>query len=180
MSAYQRLSWLHGKIAAGCYPNSSHMIERFGISQRQAQRDFDSLKKDFSAPLKYSSARRGYYYTEKFEMPIQNEELEADYIDIATDVEKNIRDSSDEIQLRIPYGVQLRIHDKLAVMDLRRFIVGKEPKTKDVYNCEFYNVDNFLGILFTTDADITVIKPEWLRDKVVEAAQKILKNNKSE
>ena len=108
-------------------------------------------------------------------MPVPDEEREAEYIDIASDVEKNIRDSGDELQLRIPYSVQLKIHDKLTVMDLRRFIVGKE--SKNVYNCEFYNVDNFLGILFTLDADVTVLKPEWLRERVISSAERILKNN---
>ena len=52
MSAHERLIWLHKKIAGSYYPNSAHLVERFDISQRQAQRDIEMLKKEFGAPLK--------------------------------------------------------------------------------------------------------------------------------
>ncbi len=176
MSALLRIQWIHKKISAGCYPNSSHTVERFGISQRQAQRDFDALKNEFGAPLKYSSTRRGYYYTESFVLPCTPEEdTEAEYIDLVSGVEENYRDTSEQLQLRMPYSARLEIKDKLTVMNLRRFIVAKEGR--DIYNCEFYNVDSFVGIIFTSDADIKVLKPDWLREKLTDAAERIIKNN---
>lgn len=176
MSALARIQWIHKKIAAGCYPNSSHMTERFGISQRQAQRDFDMLKKVYGAPLMYSTERRGYYYTESFFMPTMDEESdETDYIDIVSGVEDAYRSSGEETQLRMPYSATLEIKDKLTVMNLRRFIIGRDGK--DTYNCEFFNVDSFLGILFTSGADIKVVSPDWLRRKLVSDAARILKNN---
>ena len=60
-------------------------------------------------------------------------------------------------------------------MNLRRFILNREEK--DVYNCEFYHVDNFLSLIFVSGSDITIIKPEWLREKMVEFATRVLKNN---
>ena len=176
MSAISRIQWIHKKIASGCYPNSSHAVERFNISQRQAQRDFDALKNDFGAPIKYSTARRGYYYTEEFSLPQSVEEdTETEYIDIVSGVEESYRDTSEQLQLRMPYSAQLYIKDKLTVMNLRRFIVSREAR--DVYNCEFYNVDSFLGLIFTADADIKIISPDWLKEKIVGAAQRILENN---
>lgn len=177
MSATTRIQWLHKKIAANCYPNSSHMVDKFGISQRQAQRDFDSLKNEYGAPLKYSTTRRGYYYTDEFSLAqsVEND-TETDYIDIVSDVEESYIDTNEQLQLRMPYSAQLRISDKLTVMNLRRFIVDRE--SKNIYNCEFYNVDSFLGIIFASESDIEIISPEWLREKIVSSAKRILDNNK--
>ena len=175
MSAYTRIQWLHKKIESGCYPNSIHEVEKFGISQRQAQRDFETLKNELGAPIKYSSAHRGYYYTERFELPATNEDQEAEYVDIVSNVEEQMRTDVSELQLRLPYSAQLKIKDKLTVMNLRRFILNREEK--DVYNCEFYHVDNFLSLIFVSGSDITIIKPEWLREKMVEFATRVLKNN---
>ena len=175
MSAYLRIEWLHKKIASGCYPNSSHTVEKFSISQRQAQRDIEMLKNEFGAPIKYSPQRKGYYYTEDFELPVQNEKNETDYVDIVSDVEENLKEQNEDMQLRLPYSAILKIKDKLTVMNLRRFIIGKD--SKDVYNFEFYNVDAFLGVLFVSDADIEVIKPDWLREKMVDLAKRIIENN---
>ena len=59
MSASNRIQWLHKYIVEMRYPNASRLAERFGISHRQAQRDVDSLRNDFGAPLAYSAERRG-------------------------------------------------------------------------------------------------------------------------
>ncbi len=178
MSAHSRILWIHKKIAANCYPNSTHAVEKFGISQRQAQRDFESLKTDFGAPIKYSSAHRGFFYTAPFELPNSEEEdTEADYIDLVSGVEENFRDNVDELQLRLPYSAQLKIKDKLAVMNLRRFIVNREAR--DTYNCEFYNIDAFLGLILVLETDITIVKPDWLRERILSAAKRIIKNNET-
>ena len=70
MGANDRIQWFHKKISAGCYPNASHLSEKFDISHRQAQRDVEFLRKDLDAPLGYNSAKKGYYYKEEFVLPI--------------------------------------------------------------------------------------------------------------
>ena len=55
MSANDRIQWFHKKVTDGCFPNASHLSERFGISHRQAQRDVDYLRKKLEAPLEYNS-----------------------------------------------------------------------------------------------------------------------------
>ena len=175
MKVYARLSWFHTKTASKCYPNSSHIVEKFNISQRQAQRDIELLKTEFGAPIKYSHERKGYYYTESFELPVTDKEKDTEYIDMVSEAEHNMNDQFDDIQLRLPYSAQLRIKDKLTVMDLRRYVVSRE--SRDVYNVEFYNVDSFIGILFVSDADIEIIKPDWLRERMVATAKRILANN---
>ena len=61
--AVERIRWLHKRIKDGYFPNAMRLAERFGISQRQAQRDVDYLKKKLGAPLAYSMEHKGYYYT---------------------------------------------------------------------------------------------------------------------
>ena len=178
MSAYARIQWLHKKIESGCYPNSIHVVEKFGISQRQAQRDFETLKNELGAPIKYSSARRGYYYTSYFNLPATDEENETEYVDIVSTVEEQMRTDTNELQLRLPYSAQIKIKDKLTVMNLRRFIVKREAK--DLYNCEFYNIDHFLSLIFVSGVDVTITKPDWLREKIVDFSRRVLKNNSNE
>ena len=178
MSAYARIQWLHKKIDSGCYPNSIHVVEKFGISQRQAQRDFETLKNEIGAPIKYSAERRGYYYTSPFELPATNEDNEAEYVDLVSTVEEQLRTDVGDFQLRLPYTAQLKIKDKLTVMNLRRFILSREEK--DIYNCEFFHIDNFLSLIFVSGTDITIVKPDWLREKIVDFSRRVLKNNVDE
>ena len=108
-------------------------------------------------------------------MPAASENDETEYVDLVSTVEEQMRADISEYQLRLPYNAQLKIKDKLTVMNLRRFILNREEK--DVYNCEFYHIDNFLSLIFVSGSDITILKPEWLREKLVEFAKKVIKNN---
>ena len=69
MSADSRIQWLHQKILSRSYPNARLVADRFGISHRQAQRDVDYLKNVLGAPIDYNFAKRGFFYTEAFELP---------------------------------------------------------------------------------------------------------------
>lgn len=65
MSNLHRLAWLDANIRGGRYPDSRVLAEKFEISVRQAQRDIEYLKYTMGAPLEYSAAQKGYYYTDK-------------------------------------------------------------------------------------------------------------------
>ena len=66
----ERVSWLHGQIKAGRFPNSSHLVEEFEISRRTAHRIIEFLRERMQAPLKYDNARRGFYYSDAaYEIP---------------------------------------------------------------------------------------------------------------
>ena len=54
-------------------------------------------------------------------------------------------------------------------------IVGDEGKHR--YRCEFHSVDVFLSLILSSEADITILSPDWLRSRLISAAQRILKNN---
>ena len=179
MSANDRIQWFHKKIIANCYPNASHLSEKFNISHRQAQRDVEFLKKELSAPLGYNSAKKGYYYETEYVLPLIIEsENDADYQAVIS----GLRAFNDQtaarsvIQMQLPYTATLEITDKMTVMNLRSFIVGEEPHHR--YRCEFPSIELFLGIVISADANIRVVSPDWLRDKLVDLAGRILEKNK--
>lgn len=181
MSANDRIQWFHKKIASGCYPNASHLSERFEISHRQAQRDVEFLRKDLGAPLGYCLHKKGYYYEEEFVLPLMIEsENDADYQAVLS----GIRAFNDQtaarsvIQMQLPYTAVLEITDKMTVMNLRGFIVSEEPHHR--YRCEFPSVELFLGVIVSADADVRIVSPDWLRSKLIDFAQRILERNRGE
>lgn len=67
---FERVSWFHGRIKAGSFPNSGHLVEEFEISRRTAFRDFDFMRDYLNAPLEFDRARRGFYYSDAaYEIP---------------------------------------------------------------------------------------------------------------
>ena len=77
--------------------------------------------------------------------------------------------------MQLPYSAVLEIKDKITVMNLRNFIVGSERRHR--YICEFPSIELFFGVIMSTGSDIKIISPDWLREKLVEFAKKILENN---
>ena len=181
MSANYRIQWFHKKIIGGCYPNASHLSERFEISHRQAQRDVEFLRKELSAPLGYCLHKKGYYYKEDFVLPLMLEsENDTDYQAVLSGI-RAFNDQSaarSVIQMQLPYTAILEITDKMTVMNMRSFIVSEEPHHR--YRCEFPSVELFLGVIVSADADVRIISPEWLRSKLIDFAHRLLERNRAE
>ena len=176
MNANNRIQWLHKRIADLRYPNASRLAERFGISHRQAQRDVDYLRNTLMAPLAYNAEHRGFYYTDDYSLPTYVFSAnEADYVETVTGTDVHVA-RREIVQMQIPYSAVVSIPDKLTRLELQQFIVGEESRGN--YICEFHSVEMFLGVLFATEASITVIKPDWLRERLVRCAERVLKNNK--
>lgn len=177
-----RIQWLHRQIFENRYPNAYRISEKFGISHRQAQRDIEYLKREMKAPLEYDSAKRGFYYTEIFSLPSYSSDAnEGDYTEIMAHLKQKGTSGvgeSETVQMQIPFSAEISISDKLGLLALKDFIV--RTRSKNTFICEFHNVDLFLGLLFTLDANVKIISPEWLREKAVRCAQKIIANNKDE
>lgn len=190
-SANKRIQWFHTTVQANGFPNVPLLCERFSISESQAKRDIRFLKEHLGAPLQYDALHRGYRYTEGFSLPIaiteSNDETfsgllagtgEQDYIS-----GELTSDQADVtfLQLQIPYTAVLEISDKLAVAELKSYIRHAKDASgklrKNFYKCEFHSVERFLGILLSVDADIRIISPKWLRERLVNAAERILKTN---
>ena len=176
MNADKRIQWLHKYIVNMRYPNASRLAERFGISHRQAQRDVTALREEYGAPLAYSADHRGFYYTAEFSLPSYTVSAnEYDYVSAVTGNTAHAGAKQEILQMQIPYSAVVRIPDKLTRLELQQFIIGEESKGD--YICEFHSVDMFLGLLLAAETDITVLKPDWLRQRLVRAAERILRNN---
>ena len=175
MNADKRIQWLHKYIVNMRYPNARHLAERFGISYRQAQRDVSALRETFGAPLAYNAEHRGFYYTEDYSLPTYSDNANApDYVEAVTG--KSDHAAKREIlQMQIPYSAVLRIPDRLTRLELGQFIVGEESPGN--YICEFHSVEMFVGLIVATEADITVLKPAWLRKRLTQSAERALRNN---
>lgn len=177
MNVNIRIQWFHTKITELCYPNAMRLAERFQISHRQAQRDVDHMAKVLGAPLVYSQEHKGYYYAEPYSLPVvvasDNDPLSAlrdDLID-----PKLYGAESGIFQMQLPYSATIELCSKLSALELNNYIV---TKLKDrTYVCEFHHVEKFLTALLVADADVKVLEPEWLREKLVTAARRVLKNN---
>lgn len=178
MTANDRIQWLHKMISEKCYPNAAHLADKFSISVRQAQRDVDHLRKNLGAPLAYSALHKGYYYTESFSIPLLLEtENDADFHDVLQGMHAFESRNAERsvLQLQVPYSATLEIRDRMTVLNLRSFIVADLPHHQ--YRCDFPSVELFLGVVIATGADIKIISPKWLKERLVEFATRVIDNN---
>ena len=179
MNANIRIQWLHKKLTMKSYPNAQRLAERFGISHRQAQRDFEYLRRELGAPIVYDNSRKGFYYEESYVLPVilssDNDDL---YIPEIFNVQSKQELAADEsiIQMQIPYSATVEIKNKLTALELSNYIVARAPH--DRYVCEFHSVEKFLGLLLSMDADFRIVEPYWLREKILRSAKRVVENNK--
>ncbi len=179
MNANIRIQWLHKKLTMKSYPNAQRLAERFGISHRQAQRDFDYMRRELGAPIAYDNSRKGFYYEESYVLPVllssDNDDL---YIPEIFNVHSKQELAADEsiIQMQIPYSATVEIKNKLTALELSNYIVARQAH--DRYVCEFHSVEKFLGLLLSMDADFRIVEPYWLREKILRSAKRVVENNK--
>jgi predicted DNA-binding transcriptional regulator YafY len=161
------------------YPNAMRLAEKFSISHRQAQREVVFLRDYLHAPLKYDMAHKGFYYSKPFELPAfwlsSNEE---GYYDLFSNSEENqLEGENSLVQMQIPYTARIRVADKLTALEFRNFIRKTE---KDLtYVCEFQSVEKFLGAIMMCESDVELIEPDWMRERLIESAKRIMKNHPS-
>ena len=177
MNANIRIQWLHKKLTLKGYPNAQRLAERFGISHRQAQRDFDYLKKELQAPLAYDGSRKGFYYTAPFVLPVllssDNDDV---YMPEVFNAQKeDLGADASVIQMQLPYSATVEIPNKLTALELSQYIVAKKPHHR--YLCEFHSIEKFLGLLLSIDADVRLVEPYWLRERILRCARRIIANN---
>ncbi len=178
MNANTRIQWLHKKLSQQSYPNAQRLVERFGISHRQAQRDFEHLKKKLGAPVAYNATQKGFYYTAPYSLPVllssdNDENYIPDILSVQSDEE--LAADSSVIQMQIPYTATVEIPQKLAVMELTPYILERESGSR--YACEFHSIEKFIGALFSSGGDFRIIEPEWLREKMLARAEAILQKH---
>ena len=183
MSANLRIQWLHKKISEMSYPNAKHLAERFNISHRQAQRDVDFLRVKLNAPLAYNYDRKGFYYTTDFTLPIvltnaNNEDYNGIIAEAPANEDEPANAESTVVQLQLPYSAELKIPDRLTVVELGNYIT--DHLGNNVYMCEFHSIEKFMGVIMSLDSDVRITKPDWLRSRILRCAQKIIQNNSDE
>lgn len=67
---YERFLWFHNLVKVKKYPNARHIVERYEISFRTAQRDIEFMRDRLNAPLQYDNTKRGYFYDyDSYELP---------------------------------------------------------------------------------------------------------------
>ena len=133
----ERLINIHKEIRDGKYPNTTELARKFndgkGIST--ISRDIEFLRDRFYAPIEYDFVRKGYYYTEKFEMPLNNispEKIQTLFA--AKHLLEHFKNSPiyDEISKIIDFLTDTNINydseflDRIAVPPVPEFIVDKE------------------------------------------------------
>ncbi len=136
--AYERYYWFHEQIKCNEHPNSKLLAEKFEISQKTAQRDIEFMRDRIGAPLEYSHADRGYYYTDKgYELPpiwLNENELVAFILAkrLATAIpDRNLKDSLNKFinklssRLSDKVGFNLDdIQDKISLKNIRILILS--------------------------------------------------------
>ena len=173
--AVERIRWLHKRIKDGYFPNAKRLAERFCISQRQAQRDVEYLRTELGAPLEFCRIRKGYRYSEPFELGASIEQADSDdYVELFAAAEAGEGDEAH--QMSIPYTAVLEVSDKLAALGLGRFVKSRAGGSNR-YNCEFHNVGFFLGALLAAEARITIVEPAWLRERLCKALERLAEAN---
>ncbi len=181
MNANTRIQWLHKRILNESYPNAQRLAERFRISHRQAQRDLDLLKKKLGAPLAYDPKKKGFYYTEPFALPVlitsDNDEMYIPEIFTVKD-ERELAANESIIQMQIPYSATVELTNKLSAIELSSYIIAKQPQNR--YICEFHSIEKFVGMLLSLEADFRLIEPEWLKERMIRCARRVLNNHTSE
>ena len=175
-----RIQWFHKKIINELYPNVKSLCDRYHISLRQAQRDISYLKTELGAPIRYEPSKKGYCYTQPYMLPsFITDENDENFMEIDEDsvsLEANSKSGSwSGIQMQLPYYCTVTIKDKLAVMELNRYIT--DTKAPGIYECTFRNVDHFIGVLMSLPAHFRIVEPEWLREKLVKNAKRVIENN---
>ena len=79
------------------------------------------------------------------------------------------------IQMQLAYTATVELTDKLTALELSNYIISRKGEHR--YACEFHHIDHFLAALLTADANVKLIEPDWLRERLVRAARRVLENN---
>ena len=180
ITANTRIQWFHKELTKNTYPNAAQMAEWFHISHRQAQRDIDMMKKKLGAPLAYDQHQLGYYYTEPFSLPLlmtaENDSMPLQAAPTRLFTQQTIDDLPEAdnvlIQSQIPYTAVLEIRDRLTILEMRSYIISEQERHH--FLCEFHNIDRFLCAVLLARSEVRIVEPSWLRDKLVQLAQKVL------
>ena len=157
------------------------------------------MRTNLGAPLQYDAGRQGYAYTTPFSLPVilvsENDESRSHVRDngfaslpsarshlrrqvVRADTQDGAEHPEADsviIQSQIPYTAVLRIEDRLTVLEMRSYILSRERA--GTYLCEFRNIDRFLCAVLTARSGIRIVEPDWLRERLLRMAERVIGNN---
>ena len=58
---------------------------------------------------------------------------------------------------------------------MRSYILSRERA--GTYLCEFRNIDRFLCAILTARSGIRIVEPDWLRERLLRMAERVIGNN---
>lgn len=129
ITGFWRLYEIHKMIAAGTYPNCPQIAKAIEVNTRTAERDIGRLRDLFGAPIEFDRTRRGYYYTEPFEMPpVRLGEGEAIALFLGqrllsqcrgTPFEEFVQQAMEKIQVLLPRSVVVDVQRTLGTVSFQ-------------------------------------------------------------
>jgi hypothetical protein len=76
----------------------------------------------------------------------------------------------------VPYKAEIKILDKkFRYSELEHFKVASLDT--DIYVYEFFNPEIFLSLLISSEMKFKILKPKWLRERLVERLNYIIENH---
>lgn len=134
----ERLLRMDGIIRSGSHPSVSTFTQLFEVSERTTLGDIEFLRNRFYAPLAYSRARHGYYYTNKDwklpTLPVSEGQLLALFLSVelterylGTSFEQPLRDAIQQIIELLPQDVQVSMSELAHHYSIRPGASAKTP-----------------------------------------------------
>lgn len=68
----ERILFIHRKIAAGLFPSTAALAKEIEAGTATISRDIEYMRDRLLAPIEYDASRRGYFYTQKYELPLSS------------------------------------------------------------------------------------------------------------
>lgn len=144
LTGFWRIYEIHRQVQQGKYPNCATLARDLEVHRRTIERDIGRLKDFFGAPLAYDPSKKGYYYTDEFNLPsMRLREGEAVALLLGqkilsqckgTPFEQSVRDAMNKVRLLMPHEMEDNL---LRTMESVSFHVeplrGEEPKVVRAY-----------------------------------------------
>lgn len=119
LTGFWRLYEVHRLISQETYPNCPSIAEHLEVNQRTVERDIARLRDLFGAPIEYDRTRKGYKYTEPFELPsVKLREGEAIALFLGqrllmqckgTPFEKFVQQAMAKVRVMLPQSIEVNL-----------------------------------------------------------------------
>jgi predicted DNA-binding transcriptional regulator YafY len=134
----ERLIYIDACIREGAYPRINTFIDRFEVSRRTILNDIQFLKDRLDAPIAYSHAHNGYFYTDPrwtlTTLPATEGQLLAFFLSVelaqrylGTTFEQPLREAIQHMTSILPSEVQVTVSELASHYTIRAGAAAKSP-----------------------------------------------------